>query len=64
MVFQEITLDDNNTMIQQFRLIVINQLYKVILWADSISLQDRITHGHGQKHEDVDYDKISKSAAI
>ena len=35
-------------------------------WADSISIQDRITHGNfvttlGVRYEDVDYDKISKS---
>tara|TARA_Y200000002_G_C22654643_1_gene652929 strand:- start:8 stop:1867 length:1860 start_codon:yes stop_codon:yes gene_type:complete len=35
-------------------------------WADSVSIQDRITHGNfvttlGVRYEDVDYDKISKS---
>jgi Fe(3+) dicitrate transport protein len=34
-------------------------------WADSVSIQDRITHGNfvttlGVRYEDVDYDKISK----
>ena len=35
-------------------------------WADSISIQDRITHGNfvttlGVRYEDVDYDKIAKT---
>ena len=35
-------------------------------WADSISIQDRITHGNfvttlGVRYEDVDYDKIAKN---
>lgn len=36
-------------------------------WADSISIQDRITHGNfvttlGVRYEDVDYDKIAKNS--
>jgi Fe(3+) dicitrate transport protein len=65
-VSQKYTLGSNNTMLQ-----VESDLDRSVLqerrsaWADSISIQDRITHGNfvttlGVRYEDVDYDKIDK----
>ena len=65
-ISEKYTLDDNNTMVA----VNIDRDKSALqerksAWADSISLQDRITHGNfvttlGVRYEDVDYDKISK----
>ena len=62
------TLGSNNTMTP----VVIDRVTsepqeRKSAWADSISIQDRITHGNfvttlGIRYEDVDYDKIAKSS--
>jgi Fe(3+) dicitrate transport protein len=66
-ISEKYTLDDNNTMVA----VNIDRDAEALqerksAWADSISIQDRITHGNfvttlGVRYEDVDYDKISKS---
>ena len=68
-ISEKYTLDDNNTMVA-VEIDRDKSVYKKenLLMADSISLQDRITHGNfvttlGVRHEDVDYDKISQSDA-
>jgi Fe(3+) dicitrate transport protein len=66
-ISEKYTLDDNNTMVA----VNIDRDAAALqerksAWADSISIQDRITHGNfvttlGVRYEDVEYDKISKS---
>lgn len=66
-ISEKYTLGSNNTMIP----VAIDRDPAALqerksAWADSISIQDRITHGNfvttlGVRYEDVEYDKISKS---
>ena len=66
-ISEKYTLDDNNTMVA----VAIDRDKATLqerksAWAESISIQDRITHGNfvttlGVRYEDVDYDKISKT---
>ena len=66
-ISEQYTLGSNNTM----SVVSIDRAASALqerksAWADSVSIQDRITHGNfvttlGVRYEDVDYDKISKS---
>ena len=66
---QYYTLSSNNTMATQQAADVGTegiQQERLSAWADSITIQDRITHGNfvttlGLRHEDVDYAKIAKN---